>query len=114
MRDVVGMSRSFDYAPGAVLRDLAACPAAARDLGRLAAWAAPWKRQVTGAFQRAYLDAVAGAPFIPQDAAHLALMLDFHTLERVVYELGYELDNRPDWVEIPLRGLGAFDVPSMP
>jgi len=35
-------------------------------------------------------------------------MLDFYALERVIYEIGYELNNRTDWVDIPLAGLLAL------
>jgi maltose alpha-D-glucosyltransferase/alpha-amylase len=32
-------------------------------------------------------------------------LLDAHLLEKAVYEVGYELNNRPDWVTVPLRGV---------
>ena len=48
---------------------------------------------------------VGACPILPRSPAHLALLLAFYEVEKVVYEVGYELDNRPDWVEIPLRGL---------
>ena len=38
----------------------------------------------------------------------LAALLTFHELEKVIYEIGYEVNNRPDWVEIPLRGLAVI------
>jgi maltose alpha-D-glucosyltransferase/alpha-amylase len=104
LRDVVGMMRSFDYAPAAAVRADGSVPA---DLARFAPWAARWKSEVSGAFERAYFEATMGAPFVPADAAHLRLMLDFYVLERVIYEIGYESDNRPDWVDIPLGGLEA-------
>jgi len=100
LRDVMGMVRSFDYAPEAALRGGAA-PTADRALAR------GWTRQVTDAYLRAYLQAVADAPFIPRDRAQLQRLLRYYELEKVVYEVGYELNNRPDWLEIPLRGLLA-------
>ncbi|MDB4983799.1 MAG: 1,4-alpha-glucan branching enzyme [Myxococcales bacterium] len=105
VRDVVGMLRSFSYAPGAVLRERGGRRS---DVERLTRWADLWNGEIAAAFQRAYLASSQGAPFIPDDPAHLKLLLELHTLERVVYEIGYELDNRPDWTEIPLRGLESL------
>ncbi len=42
---------------------------------------------------------------MPTDDVEFARLLDLHLLEKAVYELGYELDHRPDWVVIPARGL---------
>jgi trehalose synthase-fused probable maltokinase len=103
LRDVMGMARSFSYAPEAVLRESPE-PDAERRRAR-AVWAAAWTRDVNAVFRASYLAAATDAPFIPRDAGQLSLMLAFHELERVVYEVGYEINNRPDWVEIPLGGL---------
>ena len=108
LRDVMGMVRSFDYAPEAALRARAAAPGGAGERARLAGWARLWTAEVTAAYLRADLRATAGAPFIPSARDQLARLLTFHELEKVVYEIGYELDNRPAWVEIPLRGLVAI------
>ncbi len=107
LRDVVGMLRSFDYAPEAALRER---PNAART-PELAAFAATWKHAVTDAYLDAYRDRVAGTPFLPPAPALQSLMLHFYELERVLYEVGYELQNRPDWIDIPLRGLCALTAP---
>jgi maltose alpha-D-glucosyltransferase/alpha-amylase len=98
LRDVMGMVRSFDYAPEAALRG--GVRGASAD-GRA------WTREVTDAYLGAYLDGVRDAPFIPRDRAQLQRMLRYYELEKVVYEVGYELNNRPTWLEIPLRGLLA-------
>ena len=100
LRDVMGMVRSFDYAPEAALR---AGDGAAGQGGRARAWT----RQVTAAYRNAYLETTAGAPFIPRDRAQLERLLTYYELEKVVYEVEYELNNRPDWLDIPLRGLLA-------
>jgi maltose alpha-D-glucosyltransferase / alpha-amylase len=103
LRDVMGMVRSFDYAPEAALRQVDGGGAA----GDRAGWARLWTRRVTASYLRAYLDTVAGAPFVPPDRRQLARLLTYYELEKVVYEVGYELNNRPDWLDIPLRGLLA-------
>jgi maltose alpha-D-glucosyltransferase/alpha-amylase len=51
---------------------------------------------------------VADAPFIPRERNDLEIMLDAFILDKAVYELGYELDNRPDWVRIPIRGINGI------
>jgi predicted trehalose synthase len=65
-------------------------------------------------FLRHYLEAIRGAACIPANRGDLALLLRVYLLEKVIYELGYELNNRPKWVSIPLRGivdlLGAAPV----
>jgi maltose alpha-D-glucosyltransferase/alpha-amylase len=99
LRDVMGMVRSFDYAPEAALR------AGGGNAGGRGGWARAWTRQVTDAYLGAYLESVAGAPFIPGDRAQLTRMLRYYELEKVIYEVEYELNNRPDWLDIPLRGL---------
>lgn len=100
LRDVMGMVRSFDYAPEAALR---AGHGGAGQGGRARAWT----RDVTASYLDAYLQTTTGAPFIPRDRAQLGRMLAYYELEKVVYEVEYELNNRPDWLDIPLRGLLA-------
>ena len=111
LRDVMGMVRSFDYAPAAALREPdRPTPDAARHAALLRA-AADWTRAVTDRYLGAYQAAVGAAAFMPRGPRareKLSLMLTFYELEKVVYELGYELHNRPDWVEIPLRGLARI------
>jgi maltose alpha-D-glucosyltransferase/alpha-amylase len=104
LRDVMGMARSFDYAPEAVLREpaSAALRATRAPLGRR------WTQAITAAFLRGYLGTVGPAPFLPRASDELALLCGFYELEKVIYELGYEANNRPDWVEIPVRGLAAM------
>jgi maltose alpha-D-glucosyltransferase/alpha-amylase len=63
---------------------------------------------VSAAFLRAYLDESGGASHLPSDRRELGLLLDAYLLEKALYEIGYELNNRPDWVRIPIRG--ALDL----
>lgn len=89
LRDAAGMLRSFHYAAHASRRSGSTgdADALAKTLGK--------------AFREGYAR-VAG--FDPNAEAH-ARLLDLFVLEKAVYELHYELNNRPDWVDIPLRGL---------
>jgi maltose alpha-D-glucosyltransferase/alpha-amylase len=105
-RDVAGMLRSFQYAAHAKLfEEAAAGVVPAESLPDLERWALYWERWVSAAYLRAYLDRVRGASFVPPEREDVALLLDVFVLEKAVYELGYELNNRPDWVRIPLRGI---------
>jgi maltose alpha-D-glucosyltransferase / alpha-amylase len=56
-------------------------------------------------FLKGYLEATANASFAPKSADEFNLMLNIHMLEKAIYELGYELNNRPGWVDIPIAGI---------
>jgi maltose alpha-D-glucosyltransferase/alpha-amylase len=103
IRDVAGMLRSFSYAALTGLG--AATQVRPDDVARLAPWADLWETWVGTVFLRAYLTAIQGAPFIPATPDRLDVLLQAFTLDKALYELGYELNNRPDWVHIPLTGL---------
>ncbi len=102
LRDVAGMLRSLQYASVAGLRD---GRHRAEDVVRLGAWARAWSEWVSASFLGGYLDRARGTRLLPSTEEDLALLLEFFVLEKCIYEIGYELDNRPDWLEIPLRGL---------
>ncbi len=68
-------------------------------------WLTLWYRWVSGTFLRTYLEAVDGAGFLPRSRDQLSSLLDFFLLEKAVYELGYEANSRPDWIDIPARGI---------
>ena len=99
LRDVAGMLRSFHYA----------AHSAASGLGEQRAFAEPlselWAATVSRAFLEAWLSKTAGAPFVPAPPADLAQLLEAFLLEKALYEIAYELNNRPTWVGIPLRGI---------
>jgi maltose alpha-D-glucosyltransferase/alpha-amylase len=117
LRDVAGILRSFDYAVHASLREQVARgvveegSAAEREVGT---WSRRWRDGVSAAFLGAYLRRVEGAPWSPADREEIAVLLDTCLLEKALYELGYELNNRPSWVGMTLRGLGDLldDAPS--
>jgi maltose alpha-D-glucosyltransferase/alpha-amylase len=60
---------------------------------------------VSSAFLRAYLHQLEGSTLLPRTRAELQLILRLMLLEKSVYELKYELNNRPDWASIPMRGI---------
>ena len=71
----------------------------------MAGWSRYWSVWVGAAFLRAYLKTARSAPFIPADETALKVMLDAELLRKAIYELGYELNNRPDWLKISLQVL---------
>jgi len=106
LQDVAGMLRSFHYAPYAVL--LGQAPGATSDEDQFATlepWARHWHRWVGTAFLRSYLATTGAAAFLPQSRAELQTLLDAYLLDKAVYELRYELNNRPTWARIPIEGI---------
>jgi maltose alpha-D-glucosyltransferase / alpha-amylase len=100
LRDLAGMLRSFGYAAESALRSGAT---RSQDQERVRPWGAAWTTWVSAAYLAGYLELA--APLTPTDPAVRRLLLDFHTMEKCIYEIGYELNNRPDWLPIPIRGL---------
>ena len=102
MRDVAGMLRSFDYASQWALHS---GQIAAEALPRLRSWGRFWVQCVSAAFMKSYLATAGTASFVPQTADDLDVQLTTMLLEKALYELRYELNMRPEWVGIPLRGI---------
>jgi maltose alpha-D-glucosyltransferase/alpha-amylase len=102
LKDVAGMLRSFDYAMHTALFD--ASTEVPDPDERLRRAAREWRALAQRAFLDSYDAAAEAAGLVPAGAQRGGL-LELFTLEKAVYELGYEVDNRPDWVRIPLRGL---------
>ena len=103
LRDVAGMLRSFDYAASMALdRHQQAFGTVGP---RAAARVAEWRDETTAAFLAAYREHVAGAATMPEDEALTDALLDLFLLQKAIYEIDYELGNRPAWVRIPLRGV---------
>ncbi len=108
LRDVAGMLRSFHYAAYAALFDQVSRWGAETnpDLERhLRAGAVEWYRWVSATFFKAYLDVVGGTDLIPEEWSDIEVILRSELVEKASYELSYELNNRPDWVRIPMQGL---------
>ncbi|NJL98944.1 MAG: maltose alpha-D-glucosyltransferase [Synechococcaceae cyanobacterium SM2_3_2] len=109
LRDVAGMLRSFQYAVNMALRNQVASGLLSEDVTDqgegLLAWGQFWERWVSASFLSSYLEAASASAFLPQNKLELRILLDAYLLEKAIYELGYELNSRPDWVGIPLRGI---------
>jgi maltose alpha-D-glucosyltransferase/alpha-amylase len=103
LRDVVGMLRSLNYAAHAALRQATADRTSQWEV--LAPYASDWERRARTAFLARYTEAAQDSAAYPADPGQATMLLDLFTLEKACYELRYELDNRPDWVAIPLGGL---------
>ncbi|MCA1833171.1 MAG: maltose alpha-D-glucosyltransferase [Actinomycetota bacterium] len=104
MRDVAGMLRSYHYAALSLLHGP---PGGVRPEHpeRLEPWLRFWNAWVQAAFLGSYLENADGSSFVPADRTELAVLLDSFLLEKAVYELSYEVNNRPDWVAIPMQGI---------
>ncbi|HSL98558.1 MAG TPA: putative maltokinase, partial [Candidatus Limnocylindria bacterium] len=106
LRDVAGMLRSFHYAANApFIGKMGGGGFRLDDSLRLEPWAHCWTLWVSAAFLSSYLGVSAQASFLPKSREELSLLLSVYLLEKSIYELGYELNNRPDWVKLPLRGI---------
>ncbi|MDQ3997054.1 MAG: hypothetical protein M3303_08545 [Gemmatimonadota bacterium] len=92
LRDVAGMLRSFAYA--------GAARAGSGERGA----GSGWEREARAAFLAGYL-AGARPPFLPRDLNNTQRLINLFETEKVFYELAYELNNRPDWIWIPMRGV---------
>ncbi|TXB61923.1 maltose alpha-D-glucosyltransferase [Phaeodactylibacter luteus] len=102
-KDVAGMIRSFHYAAYGQL--VLNQNYRAADMPQLEAWANQWFHYVSQYFLTAYLDTAAGQHFIPEDLQAMQLLLRIYILEKAIYEVGYEMNARPEWLRIPVRGV---------
>jgi maltose alpha-D-glucosyltransferase/alpha-amylase len=105
LRDVAGMIRSFHYAAYAALFGQAPTVIRPEDLPLLEEWARYWYLWVSSTFLKAYLEVAEDSPLLPQGPEEFQVLLDAYLLEKAMYELSYELNNRPDWVRVPLEGI---------
>lgn len=106
LRDVAGMIRSFHYAAygslflGNQIRE--------EDIEKLIPKVEQWYHYMSGFFMKAYLDTVDGLSFIPKESGDLHILMQTFLLQKAVYELNYEVNNRPSWVTVPLRGIKSI------
>ncbi len=101
--DVAGMVRSFDYA-----LEVSLLQQKVKDQERLKPWALKWLDLVTGEFLDGYRTTAAGASFLPPTEAEFDALLKLFVLDKAVYEIGYELNYRPDFLQIPLGAVNRL------
>ncbi|MBV9490376.1 MAG: maltose alpha-D-glucosyltransferase [Verrucomicrobia bacterium] len=101
--DVAGMLRSFHYAAHYGLLESRTVRPQDREV--LASYADLWSTRAGQVFLGAYLTRADGAAFVPGDRHALTALLRSYLVLKAMYELRYELNNRPKWVAIPLRGI---------
>ena len=64
-----------------------------------------WNAAVADRFLASYFQAAGSAAYLPESREGTKILLELHLLEKAVYELGYELNNRPEWIHIPVAGI---------
>lgn len=106
IKDLAGMIRSFDYASEFYLKEYAKELAhLAEDRQKLERFMKSWSAWAATEFINGYLDAVGDSGVVPVDLLQVERLVQIFTLEKALYEVGYELSSRPEWVDIPLRGV---------
>lgn len=105
LQDVAGMLRSFHYAAYAAFFEQIKSGIRSDEKETLEARTRFWHLWVSVAFLKTYLTVTKGAIFRPESLVELKVLLDAYLLEKAIYELGYELNNRPDWINIPIQGI---------
>jgi maltose alpha-D-glucosyltransferase/alpha-amylase len=103
LRDVAGMLRSFNYASRSALADVSL--ERMDNIDELSSWAVYWERRVREEFLAGYAEGAAGSASYPEEPETAHALIDLFTLEKALYEVRYEIGNRPDWVGIPIRGI---------
>lgn len=104
LKDVAGMLRSFSYASFAGLKKHAEEHADVSAEG-MRGWAKAWQNAASGEFLSAYRETIAAKPDLLPGAKETQKLLDAYLLEKALYELLYELNNRPQWLHIPIAGI---------
>ncbi len=106
MRDVAGMIRSFQYAAYAALFGQVSGVSTNPEMrSAVESWAAFWNSWIGATYLRGYFSAAGSAQFVPANSDERRVVFDAFLLQKALYEVAYELNNRPDWVRIPLRGI---------
>ena len=103
LKDIAGMLRSFHYVAHGALAQRTSVGIEDRKL--LEQWIDPLNAVICRKFMQAYVEDTTQADFLPKDKNEFAILMNLYLLEKAVYELGYEMNNRPEWTSIPLKGL---------
>ena len=73
-------------------------------------WAQNWYAWAASRFLHSYFETAQSGSFLPPAAQEISALLQVYLLEKAIYELGYELNNRPAWAGIPLAGISQLLV----
>ena len=103
LRDVAGMLRSFSYAAATMAAAEKTLDMPTRELR-----SARWERDVRAEYLAGFLAASGRAPLLPTDEENLRALVALFETEKAFYELSYELNNRPEWVGIPMKGIARL------
>jgi len=104
LADVAGLLRSFDYA-GRMAVHTAIERGRVTDLDDLDTWRQQWTRRNRNALLDAYFDAINDAGLVPADHGDRHLLVDIYAVTKALYEIRYELANRPDWATWPMSSV---------
>lgn len=103
LKDVAGMLRSFDYVVHAAL--LAFSKERPDDFMYLEAWGKMWRRWISLKFLQAYRTRISGSGIVPENSEEFLTLLRLFLFDKSFYEVLYEMNNRPEWIGIPLKGV---------
>jgi len=101
LKDVAGMVRSFSYATEMATREPAGTTPAAHALVQV------WEEMTVATFLEGYrsIERLDDTKVLPDNTERFDRLLRFFELDKALYELRYELNNRPDWVAVPVNGI---------
>ena len=106
LKDIASMLRSYHYAASScLLNRVPQCVVGHDELAWLHPAALFWQTWVSAVFLKSYVEVAREAGLLPESPAELNMLLRAYLLDRTVYELGYELENRLDWLLVPLDGI---------
>jgi maltose alpha-D-glucosyltransferase/alpha-amylase len=106
LKDVAGMLRSFSYVAHAALAG--DTNRRSDQLTHLLSCTTFWRSETSAVFLREYCERAKHTPLLPQDEADCRRLLDLYILEKALYELRYEINNRPAWVRIPMQAIAEL------
>ncbi len=105
LKDVAGMIRSFHYAAHTALHGQTSVVVRKEDVPRLEEWSRAWYLWVSATFMHSYYELMSDTPVLPARAEDVEVMLNGYLLQKALYEVKYEMNNRPDWLHVPVRGI---------
>ncbi len=106
MRDLAAMIRSLHYA--AYSNILSPEYDQQRKEGNLEEWAETWHYYVSRLYIKGYLDIAGNKDYVPKKQEDFKILMNTFLLEKALQELNYEIENRPEWIIIPIRGIKAI------